>query len=192
VKKQIVKVGFDLDGVILYNPVRGARFLAFFLKKILFKSKVNKFFIPKTKLHKALWYLLHKTSVFPSKGYDEIIKMIKHNKIKAYIISGRYRFLKNDFNDWVEKLNMKKYFEGLYMNNKDEQPYFFKEKMINRLGLDVFIEDNWDIIKQLNKTAKKAKIFWLTNIVDRKIKYKYKFSNLKRAVKYLQENVINK
>jgi len=182
VKKQIVRVGLDLDGVILYNPVRGARSFAKILKNLFLKSEETDFYIPKTKLYK--------TSIFASLGYEDVIKLIKNRKIEAYIISGRYKFLKNDFNEWLEKLNVKKYFKDCLLNENDEQPYIFKQRMLNKLKINIYIEDNWDIIKQLKKSCKNVKLFWITNIIDKKIEYQYKFKNLRKAVQYLQKRIL--
>jgi cytochrome c len=61
--------------------------------------------------------------------------------------------------------------------------------MIKKLNLDIFVEDNWDIAKYLKnqnsklKTGKKTKIFWIYNLLDRNIKYRYKFSSLKEVIK---------
>jgi hypothetical protein len=61
--------------------------------------------------------------------------------------------------------------------------------MIKKLNLDIFVEDNWDIAKYLKtqnsklKTEKKTKIFWIYNLLDRNIKYWYKFSSLKEVIK---------
>ena len=59
--------------------------------------------------------------------------------------------------------------------------------MIKKLGLDVYVEDNWDIVRYLNLKVKsqKSKVYWIYNILDRKIKYQYKFSSLKKVAKKL-------
>ncbi|MCS6956674.1 MAG: hypothetical protein NZM02_02405, partial [Patescibacteria group bacterium] len=61
--KKVLRVGFDMDGVLLYNPARIFRPIIFFLKKFLLKRDVNKFYYPKTKLEKLIWLFLHKTSL---------------------------------------------------------------------------------------------------------------------------------
>lgn len=178
-KKQL-RVGFDLDGVILYNPARIIRPIIVTLKKIFFRNDVEKFHLPQNWLQKSVWFFLHKSSLFPSSGFDDIKKLIETGKIEAYIISARYEFLKNDFDSWLNKINAKKYFKGCYHNNDNEQPYLYKDKMIKKLDLDIFVEDNWDIINYL-KSKSSAKIFWIYNILDRHISYEYKFPNLKKV-----------
>jgi len=188
-KKQILKVGFDLDGVLLYNPARIARPIIVFLKRIFLKKEVDKFHYPKTNLQKLVWLTFHKIVFGPAAGYDQLKKLIISKKIKAYLITGRNESLKDDYNRWMKKLEAKKYFAGCYFNDKNEQPYLFKEKMIKKLNLDIYVEDNWDIISYLKSKIKdqRSKIFWIYNIFDKNIKYKHKFSSLEKVVQKLKE-----
>jgi len=188
-KNKVLKVGFDLDGVLLYNPARIFRPIIYFIKKYILKRKTNQFYYPKNKLEQLIWLFLHKSSLFPAPGVKEIKQLIKEKKIKAYVISARYKSLKEDFLFWKKKIDPENLFSSWYYNEKNDQPHLYKEKMIKKLKLDVFVEDNWDIVKYLKtqnskiKTEKKTKIFWIYNLLDRKIKYRYKFSSLKEVIK---------
>ena len=184
-KKQL-RVGFDLDGVLLYNPARIIRPLMSFVKKYILKRDLNKFYYPKNRIEKFIWWFLHKSSLWPSSGIKDLIKLIEQKKIKAYVVSARYELLENDFNDWIKIIDPNKKFSGYFYNNKNDQPQFFKEKMINKLDLDIFVEDNWDIVKHLKMKNEKLKIYWIYNIFDRSINYKYKFSSLKNVINYLK------
>ena len=186
--KKILKVGFDLDGVILYNPIRFVRPIAKALKPLksfFLKQDLSAFYYPRTKIEQSLFQILHKTSFRPDSGLDDLKKLIKGKKIKAYLITGRYNFLKKDCEIWLKKIKAKTIFEKCYQNQNDLQPNEFKETMIKKLNLDVYVEDNWDIIQKLNHHTK-AKIFWLTNILDQHIPYLYKFANLKKALQCLK------
>ncbi len=180
--KKILRVGFDLDGVLLYNPARITRPIIAFIKKNIFSKKTNNFYLPKSKIEKWCWHIFHKSSLFISPGLNNIKELVKKEKIEAYIITARYSFLKDDFENWLKKIEANKYFKGCYYNKKNEQPHIFKEKMIKKLNLDIFVEDNWDIVRYLNPKFKneklKVNIFWVYNIFDKKIKYKYKFPSL--------------
>jgi hypothetical protein len=60
--------------------------------------------------------------------------------------------------------------------------------MINKLGLDYFIEDNFDIVDYLGRETK-AKVLWVYNFMDRNYQYKNKFPTLRKALeKVVQEN----
>lgn len=188
---KILRVGFDLDGVILYNPARIIRpIISLLKKKNLMKRKQLQFFVPKTKLQEIMWYLFHKSSIFVAPGLDEVCQLVKAGKLEAYIITGRFSHLKNDFNKWQKKMEASNIFKACYLNEKDEQPHLFKEKMINKLKLDVFIEDNADIVDYLaskfGKNKKKAEIFWVYNLFDKRLAYPLKFAGLKQAVQALK------
>ena len=184
--KKIPKVGFDMDGVILYNPIKFVRPIAKLLKpikSIIVKQKKELFYYPKSKLEQLLFSLIHKTSYKPDIALEEIKKLVKSKKIKAYIITGRYSFLKKDYEVWLKKIKADTIFEKCFQNNSDLQPNVFKEKMIKKLGIDFFIEDNWDIVQKLKEKNKKLKVFWITNFLDKNIPYNYKFNNLQEALK---------
>ncbi|KKP68269.1 MAG: hypothetical protein UR63_C0004G0007 [Candidatus Roizmanbacteria bacterium GW2011_GWC2_35_12] len=188
--KKKLKIGFDLDGVILYNPIRFVRRIAKafkFLKPVLLHQEKNPFYFPKTKLEIFLFTLLHKSSFKIDRSLPEINKLVKAKKIEAYIVTGRYSFLKKDFDNWIKIINKDKIFKDIYQNTKDLQPNEFKIKMIKKLNLDVYVEDNYDIIERLNNHTK-AKIYWITNFLDKNIPYKFKFSSLKETVEFLRKH----
>lgn len=186
-KKRPLRVGFDLDGVILYNPARVFRPAIYILKKVFLKKRLGFFYYPRSKIEKSLWWLFHKSSIFIASGFDEIIKLARKGKIQAYIITGRYSFLKKDLDQWLEKMNINSHFKGVFYNKKDEQPHVFKEKIIKKLKLDIFVEDNFDITNYLAKKTP-AKVLWIYNIFDKKISYPDKFSTLKQVVSWLKKS----
>lgn len=193
--KHKIRVGFDLDGVILYNPIRIFRPLASFfkfLKPYLFHEKSESFYFPNSRLEKLVWRQLHKTSFRIADGFDEIGKMAKKGVFEAYLVTSRYDFLKQDFEYWIKKLNAKSIFKQCYFNKTNMQPNAFKQHMIEKLQLDYFVEDNWGVIQKLNGSLKRVnpaaggvKILWISNVLDKNIQYQYKFFSLKEVADYL-------
>lgn len=186
-----LRVGFDLDGVLLYNPVRIVRPLVAFVKNLfLHKSKLS-FYYPKTPLEKLFWTFVHRSSLFVAPGFEEIRNLTKNKKIIPYLVSSRFSFLKDDFEVWLEKTKAESFFSACYHNTQDEQPHLFKEKMVKKLELDIFVEDNWDIVRHLNEKLKikneNVKIFWICNLFDNKIDYPYKFPSLKKAIEFIKK-----
>ena len=187
-KKTPLKVGFDLDGVILYNPIRIARPLLSFFRLVLLNKPNIKFYIPKSTPEKFLWYLIHKSSFIPARGYKRLKKLVRSNKISAYLITGRYDALKSDFDVWKNKLDSKSIFKMALCNKNNLQPHEFKKQMIEKYDLDFFVEDNWDIINLLSENKKeKLTILWITNLFDQFIPFKNKFSSLNKVIDYLEE-----
>ncbi len=183
---KLLRVGFDLDGVLLYNPARIIRPIMSFIKRYVLKRDLNKFYYPKNKIEKLIWWFLHKSSLWPSSGIKELIMLVKQKKINAYVVSARYELLEKDFTRWISVIDPDKVFSGYFYNNKNDQPQLFKEKMIKKLNLNIFVEDNWDIVKHINQKLniknKKVKVLWIYNILDRNIHYKYKFSDLNSVI----------
>ncbi|MBI5127006.1 hypothetical protein HZA76_00945 [Candidatus Roizmanbacteria bacterium] len=187
-----LRVGFDLDGVILYNPIRILRpFAKNFLKPIkaaFFHQEKSLFYLPQSNFEKLLWKIIHWTSFKPNKGLEDLRKLAKNRKIKFYLITGRYDFLANDYFQWLKKIDAKKIFTQCFYNSKNLQPNVFKENMIKKLKLDIYVEDNFDIIEKLNHQSAgwRTKILWLTNIMDKNIPYQFKFFTLKEVYLYLK------
>lgn len=195
-KEKILKVGFDLDGVLLYNPARIIRPIISLLKKkkLLINRQQLVFYVPKPGLGQFLWELLHKSSVWVAPGFPEIEELKKAKKIEPYLITGRFGHLQENYNKWRKKMKADKIFVRSFMNASDEQPHIFKERMIKELKLDFFIEDNWDIVQYLDQQFNQSKtkknsvtIIWLTNILDFKIDYPHKVKSLKEALKIINE-----
>jgi len=196
---KILKVGFDLDGVILYNPARVLRPVVVQIKKRVLKRSLGQFYYPKNVWEQFVWNILHKSSVWPAPGTKLLLDLAKRKKINAYIISGRYESLKTDFKRWINKIDPNGYFSGHYYNETNDQPHLYKERMIKKLALDIYVEDNWDIVTHLTQNLKvppkarlakggksqNCKIFWIYNILDRNISYKYKFAGLKQVLLYV-------
>lgn len=185
-----IKVGFDLDGVLLYNPARIFRPITIALKSILPKKKnpVVHFYYPQSRFEQLIWRIVHWSSMFPADGIDEIEKLVKDGKIEAYVITSRYDSLKDDFQRWLKKINAKLIFKEAFHNKNNKQPHHFKEEMINKLGLDFFVEDNWDIVQHINRSTK-TKGIWITNLFDNHIHYDRKYLTLKDAVNSLKKQL---
>ena len=193
--KKILKVGFDLDGVLLYNPARLFRPIIALIKrkKIIINRNHLEFYVPKPGLGQFFWELLHKSSMWLAPGFNEIEELKKAKKIEAYLITGRFGHLQENYEMWRKKMNADSLFMKSFMNSGDEQPHLFKERLIRELKLDYFIEDNWDIVRYLasrfnqsRQEKKVVKIIWLSNIFDFKISYPYKVKSLKQAISLIK------
>lgn len=186
-----LRVGFDLDGVLLYNPARIARMPISIFKRLFLKKKELKFYYPKSRFEKGMWRAFHWTSMFIAPGFDEVKNLAKSGKIEAYIVTARYSFLKSDFEKWLKKMEINHIFKGIYQNTADEQPHLFKERMIKKLKLDIFVEDNKDIVDHLNKNTA-TQIFWIFNILDYFIIYERKFPMLDKVINYINRISLTK
>jgi len=181
---KIIKIGFDLDGVILDNPSRMLRSLISRSKKAhLFPRKELEFYHPSSSLEKLLWSLVHKSSYKLADGFADLEKLVlEHKNLEIYVVSARFACLKSDTVKWKKIINRKNIFKAIYFNDQDEQPHFFKKRMLEKLALDYFIEDNWDVASFLAKNQQKTQVWWLSNFLDRTINYPHKFFSFKTIV----------
>lgn len=183
-----LKIGFDLDGVLLYNPARIFRPITMGLKKLLPKKSQTDnihFYYPKSPLEQMVWHIVHWSSLFVADGLDDIKDLAKNRKVEAYIVTSRYDCLKSDFQRWLKTLNKDNSFVRTFHNEKNLQPHIFKEEKIKELGLDFFVEDNWDIVRHINNKTKTPTL-WISNALDREIPYDLKFFTLKDAMNFIK------
>lgn len=189
-----IRVGFDLDGVILYNPARIIRPLIKTWKAKVKKTNKVSFFVPQNRAQVLVWDLLHKSSMFPAKGLDDITTLVQTGKIQAYIITARFGHLDQDTNRWFKKLNRNQVFTKCIRNQHNKQPHIFKAEMASKYQLHYFVEDNFDIVSHLSQQANRGvlplkQVLWISNLLDYQIKYPFKYPNLKQAVVHLKSQV---
>ena len=181
-----LRIGFDFDGVIAYNPLRVLRAPVMSLRNLLRKKDDPIFPVPQTKPFRFLWALAHETSFYPSYGLSNLKKLMKEGKVEGYLVTGRYSFLESSLLKWLKKHGLESAFKGIYLNRENKQPHLFKEEMINKLKLDMFVEDNWDIVSYLSerfkKSSKKVDIHWIYNLLDRTKPYQKKYPHLKKFI----------
>lgn len=179
-KKKII-VGLDFDGVVAYNPLRIVRAPITYIKRTLFQSKKIEFYIPKSPLEKLLFYVPHQLSILPSIGMNMLKEMVEKGIVEAHLVSGRYAYLDSGLRTWLKNRDVEKIFTSIHTNINDEQPHLFKEKIIRKLKLDYFIEDNLDIVEYLTPRVDTT-VLWIYNIFDRNVQYKNKYPHMKQAL----------
>lgn len=183
-----IRIGFDLDGVILDNPSRIFRSLISRSKKAhLFPRKELEFYHPSSSFERLLWSLVHQSSYKLANGFSDLEKLVlSHKNLEIYIVSARFSCLKRNTAKWKKVINRTNIFKAIYFNDHDEQPHFFKKRMLEKLKLDYFVEDNWDVASYLANNQQKAEVWWLSNFLDRTIAYPYKFFSFKTVVSQIE------
>ena len=160
------KIGFDLDGVFINRPP----------------------LVPKTVIE---WIYMRKSNGlsyrFPGKIEQKIRIIshlpyfrppIKHNlrslldlssqRFEILLISSRFSFLRERTNKWDGKNNLFKYFRKIYFNEKDEQPYLFKDKIIKKEKINIFIDDDLDLLFYLANKNAAVDFYWLSKARTKK------------------------
>jgi len=183
-----IRVGFDFDGVIAYNPARLARLPVSFVKKHILRVRTDRFFVPKNFLERAFWSLAHESSMFPSLGAARLRSLVASGLIEAHVVTSRFGFLEPNLRRFLSFWNLSDVFASVTINHKEEQPHEFKARIIRVKKFAFFVEDNWDIVSHLTsnlplQTGKQStEIHWIYNLLDRKKKYPYKYPYLAKSL----------
>ncbi len=161
-KQRILRIGFDLDGVIINKPP----FIPQFLMEKLVVAEKNKKLVyrfPDTKLEKLLRWLSHHPLLRPpiSKNIKLIHELYKSQDYELYVVSSRYSFLEGRTKQWFRHYKLRGLFKKIYINLEDEQPHLFKEKMIGKLNLNVFIDDDYFLLQYLKEKVKNVDFYYM-------------------------------
>jgi len=179
-----IRIGLDFDGVVAYNPLRIVRGPITYIKRRVLKKKKTEFYIPTSWLMKFIFWLPHQWSFFPGRGMNKLKQLVCEGKVEACIVSGRYAYLDGQIPQWLKRRGLAHTFSAVYANQKNEQPHLFKERMIKKLKLDYFIEDNFDIVSYIHPRTT-TKVYWIYNIFDKNQEYAYKFASVDEVLKKL-------
>jgi hypothetical protein len=179
-----IRVGIDFDGVLAYNPFRVVRAPVTYVKRKILRQKTTRFYIPQTGVEKALWTILHESSIFPAKGVHLLKELVREKKIDAHLVTARYSFLQKHLYEWLKRNTIEDVFSSITINTHDEQPHIYKEKVINQKKFDYFIEDNLDIVEHVASRTDTS-ILWIYNVLDRSYPYENKFPVLQKALEYI-------
>lgn len=156
-----MKIGFDLDRVFINFPP----FIPPQIIDWLYKNhgqKTLSYSIPQSPLSKLIRRTSH-LSLFRSpirKNIKTLSQIFLNPDLKLYLVSGRYRFLENLTFKLLHKYNLITPFAKIYLNSMDEQPHLFKEKILKKLNLDLFVDDDLDLLKYLQESGLKTKLIW--------------------------------
>ena len=168
-----IKIAFDLDGVIIDKPPFIPKKLLEWLFKGPRKDELHYRF-PATKFEQWIRKLSH-FYLFrpPIKGNIAFIKRIaKDKRYEPYVVSGRYSFLKRETKIWLEKRKLDGIFKEIFVNLKDEQPHLFKEKILKKLKVDIFLDDDSLLADYLTSRLINTKVYCLVSGSERCLKAK--------------------
>lgn len=175
------KIGLDFDGVVAYNPFRIIRAPIKWLKREVLGIRKLTFFVPKNNLERLMWTLVHESSLFPGDGISLLKSLMKRDDLEFHLITARFGFLEKNLRDWLKRNGLENKFASININHQSEQPHLYKQRVVESLKLDYFVEDNLDIVDHLVKTTK-TQVFWICNIIDMRHKFQKKFMSLRAAL----------
>lgn len=157
-----MNIGFDFDRVLVNYPPFVPAWLIDWLYRRHDKKELT-YRIPRSKGEQLLRKVSH-FHLFRPKIQDniEFVCHFPHNPHahNLYLISSRYKFLENITHKLLRRYGLKDTFCSVNLNTKNEQPHFFKEKAIKRLKINLYIDDDLDLLKYLHKTCPQTKFIW--------------------------------
>lgn len=157
-----MNIGFDFDKIFIDYPP----FLPTQLFDKLYKKRDNGSLLyripgyPEQILRKTLHLPFMRPLIKDNLAFLKNISK-KHNKL--YLISSRFKFLKPETIRLIKKYELEKIFDGMYFNFDNKQPHLFKEKILQNLHLDLYVDDDLSLLKHVAKSNPKTKFFWLNH-----------------------------
>lgn len=155
-----MKIGFDLDKIFINTPP----LIPNTIINKLYKQRDNGILLyripsrPEQIFRKATHIPLLRQ---PIKDNLSFLKTLaKENKYQLYLISSRFKFLKPETANLVKKYELDKIFDKLYFNYENKQPHEFKNEILKKLNLDIFVDDDLSLVRYIAKDNPKTKFFW--------------------------------
>jgi hypothetical protein len=163
-----MRIGFDLDKIFINTPL-------FVPDKV-----INKFY--KKRDDGVLLYripnyseqLLRKATHLPFlrlpiKENLDFLKRIAKKDNNLYLISSRYKFLEKETTRIIKKYQLDKIFNSMHFNFENKQPHHFKNEILKKLNLDIYVDDDLSLLKHVAKNNPKTKFYWLNYTRNKQI-----------------------
>jgi hypothetical protein len=155
-----MQIGFDLDRIFINTPP----FIPGELISKLYKKKDNGVLLyripskPEQIFRRATHLPLFRPPIEENLAF---LRTIPKKNTKLYLISSRYQFLQGATEQLVKKYKLDSIFEKLYFNYENKQPHMFKNEILKKLKLDMYIDDDLSLLQYVAKENPKTKFFWL-------------------------------
>jgi hypothetical protein len=156
-----MNIGFDLDKIFINYPP----FLPSVLFDKFYKKRDNGVLLYRIPTYPEQLFrkFLHLPIMRPPiKENLAVLKSISKKSNKLFLISSRYKFLEPETTRLVKRYHLDKIFTELYFNFENKQPHLFKNDVLKKLKLDMYIDDDLSLLKHVAKDNPKTKFFWLT------------------------------
>jgi hypothetical protein len=155
-----MNIGFDLDKIFVdYPPLIPDRLI-----NKLYKKKDNGVLLYRipSRPEQILRRLSHLPLLRPTiKKNIKFLQSLSKSKNKLYLISSRFSFLEKPTNRLMKKQGFDKIFDGMYFNFQNKQPHEFKDEVLQKLHIDLYVDDDLSLLKHVSKKNDKTQFFWL-------------------------------
>lgn len=155
-----MNIGFDLDKVFIdFPPLIPAKII-----DKLYKKKSNGVLLYRipSRPEQLFRHLTHHPLLRPPLKQNLLfLQDLSKQKHNLYLISSRFSFLKKRTNAIVKQYGFDKIFSGLHFNFDNEQPHLFKSDIIKKRKLDMYIDDDLQLITFAAQHNPHTKFYWL-------------------------------
>lgn len=155
-----MRIGFDFDKVFVnYPPLIPSSLI-----DLLYKKKNHKlvYRIPGT-LEQKIRILSHISLLRQpiKRNVKTLSQIVVYDSVETYLISGRFGFLKKQTENWIKKHKIDPLFKKKYFNFSNQQPHIFKNEIIQKLNIEMFIDDDLDLLLFLAQKNPNIDFFWV-------------------------------
>ena len=163
-----MNIGFDLDKIFIDNPP----FIPLSLINALYGEHSNghlSYRIP-GKIEQYIRKLSHAPFFRPPiKENIALLGKYAQHKKNFFLISSRFGFLTKETNKIIKINHLNTLFSSMTFNPKNEQPHFFKDRIITKQHIDIFIDDDLPLLRFLAPRHPQISFFWFNKNIHKKI-----------------------
>jgi len=165
-----MNIGFDLDKIFInFPPLIPPKVI-----DLLYKEKTKqglKYRIP-SRIERSLRILSHHPFLRSpiTKNLDFLKKNLSTGKNNYYLISSRFDFLKDRTDDLIKRYDLDRIFKAMYFNYLNKQPHEFKNEILEKLKLDMYADDDLQLLEYLADKNPRTKFFWLNDKINKILK----------------------
>lgn len=155
-----VNIGVDLDGVVAQHSLGGFWVLMRRMKESLLLSSNSHYYYPSTKIERLAWCQINRSRIPFTQDKKVISEIANYKKAELYLITSRFKFLEDLTHEWLGYYGLGKLFKTIQINVNDEDPYIYKENAIRKFKLDIFVDDDLEVLRHLKRHVR-AKLYWV-------------------------------
>lgn len=164
-----MNLGFDLDKVLIdYPPFIPAGVI----DKIYKKESNGKLSYRIPQKHEQIIRLItHYHLLRPpiSKNLAFIKTLKASSNHKHFLISSRFSFLKRTTEKLIKINKLDELFDELYFNFGNQQPHIFKNRIIQKLKIHRYVDDDLKLLEYVSDNNSKTLFFWLNSKIKKKL-----------------------
>jgi len=155
-----MKIGFDLDKIFIdYPPIIPDALIDKLYKK---RAGGTLLYRTPTRPEQMVRQISHLPLFRPAiKANIAFLRSLSKKNYELYLISSRFNFLEKQTLMRMHQLGLDLLFEKMYFNFENAQPHLFKEEILKKLQLDLYVDDDIHLLKYIAVNNKKTKFFWL-------------------------------